>query len=362
MIIIIKWHIIKWEKKPIDFGARMCEILFVSSGFLVGYNHYKKIMPTTFQQSFKYVYKSLRTFYPLEILNLILNICLSKNFKIKKINLTTIEILISNIFIIKSWSRYKFIYFSFNGISWFLSSLLFCYFMTPFLLIGIRKIKFSLILFFIIALIRIGIEEFIRHGALNIFDFKFHVGPIIRCLEFYLGMLTSPLFFYFKFYLDKKANIKLFKLLFTLLQIILPIIVYFLMIKYDKIIHRCYFILIFCVFLFIIGLDYGCFSDIFSLEISKKIMNYQMEMYLFHLSVNKLILKLIQYTKIKFKISHELNFFLKLIIIFTFAFLYKKIMKEKFTNFMDKIIDFFKNIFYNEQKFYEQIKGQEKNF
>ena len=140
MIIIIKWHIMKWEKKSIDFGARMCEILFVSSGFLVGYNHYKKIMPSTFQQSFKYAYKSLRTFYPLEILNLILNICLNEKFKIRKINLTTIGILISNILIIKSWSRYKFIYFSFNGISWFLSSLLFCYFVTPFLLIGIRNI------------------------------------------------------------------------------------------------------------------------------------------------------------------------------------------------------------------------------
>ena len=286
MIIIIKWHIIKWEKKPVDFGARMCEILFVSSGFLVGYNHYKKLMPSTFQQSFKYAYKSMRTFYPLEILNLILNIILNEKFKIRKINLTTIEILISNIFIIKSWSRYKFIYFSFNGISWFLSSLLFCYFMTPFLLIGIRNIKISFILFFIIALIRIGIEEFVKHGALNIFDFKFHVGPIIRCMEFYLGMLISPLFFYFKIYLDNKDNKILFKFLFTLEQIVLPIIVYYLMNKYDRIIHRCYFVLIFCAFLFIIGFDYGCISDIFSMKIIQKIMSYQMEMYLFHLTVN----------------------------------------------------------------------------
>ena len=175
-------------------------------------------------------------------------------------------------------------------------------------------------------------------------------------MEFYLGMLISPLFFYFNIYLDNKKNKIFLKLLFSLEQIILPIMVYYLMIKYDRIIHRCYFVLIFCAFLFIIGFDYGCFSDIFSIKIIKKIMSYQMEMYLFHLSVNKLILKIIQITKIKFMISFELKFFLKLIIIFTFSFFYKTLMKEKFANFMDKIIDFFKNIFkFNNHMFYEQI-------
>ena len=176
-------------------------------------------------------------------------------------------------------------------------------------------------------------------------------------MEFYLGMLISPLFFYFKIYLDNKDNKILFKFLFTLEQIVLPIIVYYLMNKYDRIIHRCYFVLIFCAFLFIIGFDYGCISDIFSMKIIQKIMSYQMEMYLFHLTVNKLILKIVLTTKIKFMINLELKFFLKLIIIFIFAFLYKTLIKEKFANFMDKIIDFFKYIFNsNNQKFYEQIK------
>ena len=54
MIKIIKWHIYKWDNKPIDYGARMCEILFISSGFLVGYNHYEKNMPCDYETSFKY--------------------------------------------------------------------------------------------------------------------------------------------------------------------------------------------------------------------------------------------------------------------------------------------------------------------
>jgi peptidoglycan/LPS O-acetylase OafA/YrhL len=38
MILIIKWHVIPWKIIKIDYGARMCEILFICSGFLVGYN------------------------------------------------------------------------------------------------------------------------------------------------------------------------------------------------------------------------------------------------------------------------------------------------------------------------------------
>ena len=49
MIKIIKWHVIIWEKKKIDYGARMCEILFISSGFLVGYNYYRKNMKCDYE-------------------------------------------------------------------------------------------------------------------------------------------------------------------------------------------------------------------------------------------------------------------------------------------------------------------------
>ena len=63
MIKIIKWHIFHWTKRPIDYGARMCEILFISSGFLIGYNYYKIYMPCTYMQSFKYKFlNDIRTY------------------------------------------------------------------------------------------------------------------------------------------------------------------------------------------------------------------------------------------------------------------------------------------------------------
>jgi peptidoglycan/LPS O-acetylase OafA/YrhL len=69
MILIIRMHIYEWKQRKIDYGARMCEFLFVSSGFLVGYNYYKRTMQPTYYISCKYTYKHLRSFYPLHIIN-----------------------------------------------------------------------------------------------------------------------------------------------------------------------------------------------------------------------------------------------------------------------------------------------------
>ena len=99
----------------------MCEILFISSGFLVGYNHYKRNIPCDYETSFRYLYKHLRNFYPLE---LILIICdYISNYKIENNIITEIEIFLSNILMIKVWSRHRKIAFSINAISWFLSVL-----------------------------------------------------------------------------------------------------------------------------------------------------------------------------------------------------------------------------------------------
>lgn len=342
MIVIISWHIFPFKSKPIDLGIRMCEFLFISSGFLVGYNHYEISMPPTFQQSFNYAYKSFRLFYPLILINIIFNISLNNRFKIKNMNITEIELLLANIFMVKSWGP-VFVAFSFNGLSWFLCCLLFCYFMTPLLLCGIQTLRGSIILFLLFALIRISLEEFIIKGGYNILNCQFHVGPVIRCIEYYLGMLLIPLFFIIKYYLDKFNKKILFIILFTIFQIVLPISFYFFMLKYDKIIYRCYFVLIYCLLIPIISFDYGYLSYLFSLKYFKKIMSYQLEMYLFQLNVNDLIIKIMIFKKWKFP-PRVLFFFIRLLIIFLFALIYKNLFKEPFAKILDKIINLIKKL------------------
>ena len=335
MIKIIKWHVIIWERKPIDYGARMCEILFISSGFLVGYNYYQKSIETTYEFSFKYAYKHFRYFYPLEFINTMYGFYLHKS---KPLKLTEIEILISNLLLIKSWSRFSQLASCFNGISWFLSALIFCYFLTPLLLCAIKNIKSSIILFFFIGAVRIAIEEFLNKGALNMFDVHFHRGPIIRLLEFFLGILMTPTFFLLKSFFVKFENNKYFKIIFTFIQIFLTICIYFLMLLYNDSLYRCYFVLIFCTFIFFIGLDYGYLSDLISNKTCQKIMSCQMEMYLFQNTINSIINSMVKKQNWKFKLNSEIEFLIKLLIIFLIAFLYNRLFKEKFAKLLDFLL------------------------
>lgn len=328
MIIIIKWHIAYWKKRPIDYGARMCEILFVSSGFLVGYNHYDRKMICNYESSFKYTFKKFKTFYPLLFINTLYGYLITKN---KKYNINEIILLLSILFLIKSWSRFGHLATFYNGHSWFLSSLLFSYFLVPLLIQGLKTIKISIFYLLIICFIRILCEEIINNGAFNMFDIDFHRGPIIRLLEFYMGMLLIPLFYKSKSYLDKHKNKKWFKMIFTLIEIVSVIILYFIMLRFDRVMYRCYFTIIFCSFIFIISFDFGYISDLFSNKFMIKITCCQMEMYIIQRTINETFYKIINKKKFELSFDSEINFLIKLFIIFITAYLYRILLRDIFS-------------------------------
>ena len=235
----------------------------------------------------------------------------------------------------------------FSRISWFLSSLLFCYFCTPFLLKGIKTIKSSLLLFVTVAFIRIVIEEYIRKGkeTINILDLDFHRGPGIRCMEFFLGMLTIPTFFKIKKILEPLRNNFFIKVLFTIVQLVSPLIIYNLMLKYDQILLRCHFVLIFCFFIFIFGYDYGYLSDILSSKSCKLIMSCQMEMYLLQRTVNTIIKQIISNFNWKFNDNSESQYIIKTIIIFIVAFVYKSLLKQPLAKMLDSIVKILQHLY-----------------
>ena len=174
---------------------------------------------------------------------------------------------------------------------------------------------------------------------------NFHRGPIIRCMEYYLGMLMIPIFFKLKKFLDGKKDKFMIKIIFTLIQINATTIIYFLMYKYNFVLHRCYFVLIFCVFIFVIGYDYGYLSKIISQSFFKLIMGCQMEMYLFQMTLNDIINKNMKYIKMKFHNYPEFQFIIKIIIIFIVAFIYKILFKQKLAKILDLIFILIKSIF-----------------
>ena len=342
MIKIIKWHIIKWDKRTIDYGSRMCEILFISSGFLVGYNYYKRNMPCDFENAFKYSYKHLRNFYPLEFI-LIIYYYISRP-KSKFNTSTKIERFFANILMIKSWSRYKDLAFSINAVSWFLSALIFIYFLVPILLCGIKKIKTSIILLMITVFIRVSIEEIDTNSIYKLYNACLHHDPIIRMFDFYIGMLLIPMYFSIKYHFDKFKNNECFKFVFTCIQILYPILIYYIMLIYNNKLHRCYFVLISSVFVFVVSFDYGYLSILFAKKIFVKIMSCQMEMYLIQTSIDEMFHNLFYKNKLFLYFHIEIQFMIKLIIIFTFGFLYRILLKEKFAKIFDSVLIKMKSI------------------
>ena len=338
MYLIIRMHLYCHKFMPFDFGIRSCELLFVSSGFLVGYNYFDNPMEFTHISPFKYTYKHLRSFYPYYLLNLFYGIYFNKNYI--KLNLTNLELLLINILLLANWSSHRIVARFYFPISWFLDNIVYCYFLSPFLLCTINNIKNTLKIFFFVCLSRILAEEFLNRGAFNVFDTHLHCGPIIRIFEFYMGMLLVPLYFHFKSRLDKYQNNYAFKIICTIIQIVSPICLCYLMIKYDKILFRCYFLLIICVYVFIISYDYGYLSFLTSLKFIKIAMSTQLEMYLIQMNVHLSIDKYLK-RKYFYRLSGLHYFYLKLIIIFNIAFIYRRFYRDKFANLMDKIIFLF---------------------
>ena len=67
-------------------------------------------------------------------------------------------------------------------------------------------------------------------------------------------------------------------------------------------------------------------------------MNPQMEMYLSHVSINRMIEKNKAMKYLMNYMNKEFIFIIKLIIIFLIATFYKKLLKERFSNLMDRIL------------------------
>lgn len=349
-IIIIKWHRVHHIKWGFHVGGRMVEILFISSGFLVGYNYFNIPINSTYEYSFKYTYKHFRVFYPLYLINTILNLVQNKiiyNYINKKPYsfLTNIEIILIKITLLQTWSRY--INSIFNEASWFISALFLSYFLSPLLLKGIKNIKISVTLFFITFFTRFLVEYFVKNGAINLFQTNIYFGPIIRLLEFYMGMLMIPLFFYIKITFNQIIIYKnILKIFFTFIQLFAPIQQYIIMRKYNYL-YNCCHVIFCCFFIFIIAYDFGYLSNIINNKILNILMSCQYEMYILQSRFDFLFKSHYSMKSQKKKLLYkEMIFHLNLFSIFIISYLYKIFMKDKLSKLMDIIILLISKIFY----------------
>ena len=113
------------------FGTRGVEIFFVLSGYLVAYNYSNAEFEYDLKSSFLYMLSKAKKFYFLHMLTFLILLCRMERhgFTYPSGLSGFVRDVFLNITLLKSW--YDPSKFTFNGVTWFLSSILFIYFCVP---------------------------------------------------------------------------------------------------------------------------------------------------------------------------------------------------------------------------------------
>ncbi len=268
---------------PVDLGARACEFFFLAAGFLYLYSHREKEIPCTFAGSSEYVRKKLTAFYPLHLLGFLMG-C----FLIPLSQWMTAETAVNaafNLTLTQAWSPAEAVHFGFNGASWFLSALIFCYFFGAPMLRVLKKRKRAFFSFVLCAALRGGLE-YAQILCPQYFGFSVHTFPVIRCLEFYCGMCIAS------FSLMTWAHIRSPKrttFLCSLAEVLTLGAAVWLIVRNNESWHRFECLMVMCPVLYAFSFDRGILSRVLSVAPIRWLGGISLEFYIFHQPIILLI-------------------------------------------------------------------------
>lgn len=150
---------------------------FVLSGFVCSLGYGDRLRNGAFCHR-SFLFRRLRKIYPLHLL------CLVAIFVAGSHSIDTKVVL--NALLLQSWVPNAEYYFSFNGVSWFLSSLLFCYAVFPF---ACRNLSRTFVIAVLVAYAVFFVA--IPYDKVNALLYVF---PLTRFVDFMLGMALCRLF------------------------------------------------------------------------------------------------------------------------------------------------------------------------
>ena len=178
MMMIFMSHFAYRDIRAFDAGGD-CGVafFFMLSGFVCSLGYGCRLREGTFNYG-SFIWKRFRKLYPLHLLCLLFYLVVSHSPLDLKVLL--------NILLLQSWVPDADWYFSCNSVSWFLSSLLFCYLVFPW---AYRHLsKYLTLAIFIAYIVVYWLTPYDRVNAV------LYVFPAVRFVDFYIGMLLSRLY------------------------------------------------------------------------------------------------------------------------------------------------------------------------
>ncbi len=201
--------------KIIELGAWGASVFFILSGFLMFYSYQNRNLNCSLKDSFKFSVGKIKKLYLLHILIMIAALVfifrsLMLDFSLKHLVLYLGEIFF-NVLLLQAWVPSSSVYFSLNGVSWYLSACLFLYACFPRILKYIKRLNINKSLIVAICIyasqIVIGmVTQFVNIPIVYFDSFSkwfTYIFPLFRLGDFIIGCCFGNIFLNKKFSLNK---------------------------------------------------------------------------------------------------------------------------------------------------------------
>lgn len=303
-------------------GAWSVSVFFVLSGFLMMHAYQNRPLECSLKNNLLFALKKIKKLYPLYLITTIAMIVIQHSFNTK--------VILIDLFLVQSWFPKEDIYYSYNGVAWFCSDMLFIYFMFPVVqkVIGKFKHKKSAIITIltIVAVLSVLTVSFRLcknlYGSMNT-TWLIYVFPISRLWDFVAGCCL--------YYIYANSKNDLSKINATFWEIIAIIflavsqLLYYYNAKHESGDYLIYFYLpsaISCVYLFTI--KRGVFTKLLCNKIFIFIGNFSGYAFLLHRPVMEFLYKYVSLNGIPHRLLDIIVFSISVIISIGLAVLYQK--------------------------------------
>lgn len=182
---------------PYHWAAIGVSTFFVLSGFLLTVRYLDQDIPLSYTDRLKFAWKRIGKLYPLHIItmccSIVMNLIVYLRHGASAANILFLLAGIGlNVTLLQSWIPYNRVNTSLNGVAWFLSDILFLYFMFPVVNRWIQKARSrALVLSCILVLVIQLALRALPLSALGIqqslYDWIVYFSPLFRLGDFFIG-------------------------------------------------------------------------------------------------------------------------------------------------------------------------------